>query len=75
MFDGASNLQLRGDILKTIIKSLLLCVNFNPLFLFYSTMFQNTNCEPNDSSLQGNIKYIWIWNISQAIFYFQTKVL
>ena len=33
-------------------------------------MFQNINFEPDYSISQGNIQYIWIWNISQAPLYF-----
>ena len=41
--------------------------------LFLNDVSKNTNFESNDSISQGNIKFIWIWSISQAPFYIQTK--
>ena len=75
MFDGASNDQLGGDILRSYDPKLTVIPGFEHTVSLFFNDIENSNGEQDISSSQGNLQYIWIRHISQALFCFQIQIL
>ena len=76
MFDGASNVQLGDELIKYNYPKLAVIRGFEHIVnLFFNKLSQNTNVESDYYSSQFNMQLIWFWDISQASFYLQIKIL
>ena len=73
MFDGASNVQLGGELLKTHYpKVSVMCGVEHTVPLFFTDV---SKIPVVNQMIKGNIQLIWFWHISQTSFYIEIKII
>ena len=69
MFDGDSNVQLGGELMKFHYPKLTVMHGVEHIFYLFFNNVSIIPSESDDCGPQGNIKLIWFWHISQNSFY------